>query len=44
MEKKQPLQQIVLGKLAIYMKKTETRPLSLLLLKKLTPNGSKTLK
>jgi hypothetical protein len=33
MEKSQPLQQMVLGKLIIYMQKTETRPLSLILIK-----------
>jgi hypothetical protein len=44
MEKKQPLQQIVLGKLAVYMQKTETRPLSLILLKKNQPQMIKNLK
>jgi hypothetical protein len=33
MEKRQPLQQILLGKLDVYMQKTETRSLSFILTK-----------
>jgi hypothetical protein len=41
MEKRRLLQQMMLGKLAIYMQKAEIRPLSLTLCKKSTSNGSK---